>query len=59
MNDLEQRLNGDLGEEAQAEALRELLRVSIQMAFGAFRWLGTGGVRVAGNVVSYNAGGGR
>jgi hypothetical protein len=59
MNDLEQRLNGDLGEEAQVEALRELLRVSIQMAFGAFRWLGTGGVTVTGNVVSYNGGGGR
>ena len=57
MSDLEQRLNGDLGEEAQAEALRELLRVSIQMAFGAFRWLGSGGVTVAGNVVTYKPGG--
>jgi hypothetical protein len=43
--------------DAEEARLREIIRVAVEMAFGSFRWLGVGGVRVAGNVVSYNAGG--
>lgn len=59
MEDLPQQLNGERGEEAQEAALRELIRVSVAVAFGAFMVLGVGGVKVRQNLVSYEPQDGR
>lgn len=52
-NDFQQRMAGDLGEEAQEEALREVIRVAVEMVFSSVRVMGARDVTVAGGVVNY------
>jgi hypothetical protein len=46
-------LNGDNGEEAQEAAWRELIRSSVEMAFDSTRVIGSSGVHVQFDLISY------
>lgn len=49
----QQDLNGDNGDEAQEAAWRELIRASVEMAFDSTRVVGSTGVHVQGDLISY------
>jgi hypothetical protein len=51
--DQQERLNGDLGEEAQEAAWRELIRASVEMAFDSTRVIGGPDVHVSFDMISY------
>jgi hypothetical protein len=59
MTDLNQQLDGKRGDAAQEAALRELIRVAVDAAFGGLMLLGLGGIKVRGNLVSYEPKDGR
>lgn len=59
MENLNAQLDGQAGEAAQEAALRELIRVTVALAFGAVLVLGVGGVKVRRNLVSYEPNDGR
>ena len=48
MNDLQQRLDGELGAEAQEEAWREFIGVVVRFAFSGLRVFGGGGIQTFG-----------
>lgn len=46
-------LNGDNGDEAQESAWRELIRASVEMAFDSTRVVGSSGVHIQLDLISY------
>ena len=52
MNDLQQRLDGELGAEAQEEAWREFIGVVVRFAFSGLRVFGGGGVQTYGRTIA-------
>lgn len=54
--DLEARMNGELGEEAQEAALREAIRAAVEIAFGSATVVGAGGVATSINLISFDGG---
>jgi hypothetical protein len=55
-SDIQQRANGDFGEEAQEAVLRELIRAAVEIAFGSATVVGSSGVATSINLISYDGG---
>lgn len=51
--DQQERLSGELGEELQEAAWRELIRASVEMAFESTRVVGGPDVHVSLDMISY------